>query len=263
MSPASRAHPEFGYLCPSRSFRRVLRALLAVTAFGTAAGAFALGGGHDLRDDRAALTASVDAAPSGAAAMPAAEPTLASATAARSRPSDRDKAACEGKTWTYLDGKCVAGRARRPQTAAATDRPPIAAIPLGRSAPSPPEPARAGEGARAAPPSEPERAAEAAVAASAAAAPAEQSAAPQDRRKVSRDRSGGRDLAKVDGSSRVGRSRDDRRSARVHTSPGARNRQVSMPKSAMSWAKQLRGCVEAARCPAGEQLMRALFSSGI
>jgi hypothetical protein len=128
MSPAYRAHPEFGYLCPSRRFRRVLRAVLALTAFGTLAGAFALGGGHDLRDDRAALIASVAAAPSGAAATPAAEPTLASATAARSRPSDRDKAACEGETWTYLDGKCAAGRARRPQTAAATDRPPIAAI---------------------------------------------------------------------------------------------------------------------------------------
>jgi hypothetical protein len=263
MSPAYHVHPEFGYLCPSRRFRRVLRAVLALTAFGTLAGAFALGGGHDAGEDRAPLIAAIDVAASDVAAMPAAEPTLASATAARSRPPERGKAACEGEAWTYLDGKCVASGARRPQTAAATDHLPIATIPLGRSAPPPPEPAPA-EAATAAPPPEPERAAEPAAAASAAAAPAEQSAAvPQERRKTSRGRRSSRAWAKVDGSSRVGRSRDDRRNARVSAAPGARDRQVSMPKSAMGWAKQLRGCAETARCPVGEQLMRALLSSGM
>jgi hypothetical protein len=202
--------------------------------------------------------------------MPTAEPAPAAATAAGPRSPERGKAACEGDTWTYLDGKCIAGRAHRARSAAAIDSPPIAAIPLGRStpplpaaAPAPAEPARATEAAVPAP-AEPEQAADAAEAAPEAAAPAEQSTSvPKERRKVSRSRSGGRDLAKVNGSSRVGQSRDDRRRARAYPSLDERDRQMSMPKSAMSWAKQLRGCVEAARCPAGEELMRALLPSGI
>src|SRR5262249_61104596 len=46
------------------------------------------------------------------------------------------------RTWAYLDGKCVAGKARKRRTVrAATDRPPIAAIAIGRIA----APERAGE----------------------------------------------------------------------------------------------------------------------
>src|SRR5262249_7333893 len=39
------------------------------------------------------------------------------------------------RTWVYLDGKCVAGKARKPRTVRVeTDRPAIAAIAIGRVA---------------------------------------------------------------------------------------------------------------------------------
>jgi hypothetical protein len=247
MSPAYR-HPEFGYLCPSRNLRRFVWTALAVAAFATLAGAFVLGAGHDASGDRAAPIPSVNAAPSGVEAKPAAEPVTVTVTT-RPRPSERGKAACGGDTWTYLEGKCVSGRMHGPRSAAATDSPPIAALPLGRSAPPPPEPARATEAAAPAAPAEPEQAAHAVAAVPEAAAPDGPSASvpkagKKTGKKAARGRSGGRDVAGVKGSSRV-------------------DRQTSMPKSAATWAKQLRGCAEGARCPAGEQLMRALLSSGI
>jgi hypothetical protein len=248
MSPAYRTHPEFGYLCPSRSLRRLAWTALAVAAFATLAGAFVLGAGRDGPDGRAAPVASVNAAPSATAAKPAAE--LATATATTTpRPPERGKAACEGDTWTYLEGKCVSGRMQGPRSAAATDSPPLAALPLGRSAPPPPEPARAIEAAAPAAPAEPERAAPAVAAVPETAASDGPSASvpkagKKAGKKAARGRSGARDVAGVKGSSRV-------------------DRQTSMPRSATTWAKQLQGCAEGARCPAGEQLMRALLSSGI
>jgi hypothetical protein len=171
------------------------------------------------------------------------------ATATKPRPPERGRAACEGDTSTSPEGNCVTGRANGPRSAAAIDIPPIAALPLGRSAPPPPEPARATEATASASPAEPERAADAAAAAPEAAVPDAPSASPpkawkKARKKAARGRSSGRDVAGVKGSSRV-------------------DRQTSMPKSATTWAKQLRACSEGARCPAGEQVMRALLSSGI
>jgi hypothetical protein len=248
MSPAYRTHPEFGYLCPSRNLRRLAWTALAVAAFATLAGAFVLGAGRDAPGDRATPIPSVNAAPSGVEAKPAAEPATATATATP-RPPERGQAACEGDTWTYLEGKCVSGRMQGPRSAAATDSPPLAALPLGRSAPPPPEPARAIEAAAPAAPAEPERAAHAVAAVPEAAASDGPSASVPNAgkkagKKAARGRSGGRDVAGVKGSSRV-------------------DRQTSMPRSATTWAKQLQGCAEGARCPAGEQLMRALLSSGI
>lgn len=221
MLPAYRTHPEFGYLCPSRGVRRALWTALAVAGFGTLAGAFVLGAGHDARDDRAVLLASVEAA----------------------RPPDRGKPACDGDSWAYLDGKCIAGRAHRPRITTTTHSPPIAALPLGRRAP-PPEPARASEAAAPAAPAEPERAADAALAAPEAAPGGHSTSVPNARKKAARGRSGGREVAGAKGSPHGGR-------------------RISKPKPATRWAKQLRDCVERARCPAGEQLMRAQFLPGI
>jgi hypothetical protein len=48
--------------------------------------------------------------------------------------ADASKAACEDSAWTYLDGSCIPGKPRRVKVRAATDRPAIAAAPLGRTA---------------------------------------------------------------------------------------------------------------------------------
>src|SRR5262245_59987739 len=150
MSPAYRAHPEFGYFCPSRRFRRKLLAVLAVIALGALASAVVVGGSRESRDDASPPPAPVNAASSSAATTSAVD--QATAAAARPGPTESPKPVCEGETWTYLDGKCIAGKAQKPRIAA-IDSPPIAAIPLGRTSP-PPE----------APPAKAERASEAAAA---------------------------------------------------------------------------------------------------
>jgi hypothetical protein len=247
MSPAYRAHPEFGYFCPSRGFRRKLFATLAVIALAAVACAVVVGGSRDSRDD-VSPPAAVNAESASAATASAVD--QAPATAARPGPTESPKPVCEGETWTYLDGKCIAGKAQKPRVAA-IDSPPIAAIPLGRTTPPPALPAakaeRAGEAvaalpapkpervaeADAAPPSKSQHAADAAATTPAAAEPAVQStSASKERRKASRDRA----------------SRDERRSTRVASSDNRK------PRSATGWTKQVRSA---------EQFMRVLFSSGI
>ncbi len=54
------------------------------------------------------------------------------------------KASCDSTTWIYVDGKCLAGKWRKPKMVrAATDRPAIAAISIGRAAPAVSAPAPA------------------------------------------------------------------------------------------------------------------------
>jgi hypothetical protein len=258
MSPAYRAHPEFGYFCPSRGFRRKLLATLAIIALGALASAVVVGGSRESRDNASPPPAPVNAASSSAATPAAVD--QATATAAKPGPTESPKPVCEGETWTYLDGKCIAGKPQKPRIAT-IDSPPIAAIPLGRTAPPPAAaqpPAkseRASEAAAAPPASKSERASEAAAAPpaskservaetaatepaatatpAAAAEPAVQStSASKERRKVSRERA----------------SRDERRSARTASS------EHRTPRSATGWTKQVRSA---------EQFMRVLFSSGI
>src|SRR5262245_41997387 len=256
MSPAYRVHPEFGYFCPSRGFRRKLLATLAMIALGAVASVVVVGGSRESGNDASPPPAPVDAA--SASAVTPSTVAQATATAARPGPAEGSKPVCEGETWTYLDGKCIAGKAPKPRIAT-IDSPPIAAIPLGRTAPpsaaaQPPAKAeRAGEAAAAPPAPKPERVAEAEAAppsksqratdaaaaapavatAPAAAEPAVQStSASKDRQKAARDRA----------------PRDERRSARATSSEDRRS------KSATGWTKQVRSA---------EQFMRVLFSSGI
>jgi hypothetical protein len=242
MAPAYRAHPEFGYFCPSRGFRRKLLAALAVIGLGALASAVVVGGSRESRDDASPPPAPINAASSNAATPPGVD--QATATAARPGPTEGHRPVCEGETWTYLDGKCITDKAQK--RIAAIDSPPIAAIPLGRTAPPPAAaqpPAkseRASEAAAAPPASKSERVAEtaatepAATATPAAAAePAVQStSASKERRKVARERA----------------SRDERRSARTAASDNRK------PKSATGWTKQVRSA---------EQFVRALFTPGI
>jgi hypothetical protein len=245
MSPAYRAHPEFGYLCPSPRLRRKLWMTLAASAVGVLAGAIMLSGAGEPRDDTASLGLPADTASSPPAPALGAEPT----TAASSPPPASAKTACEGQTWTYVDGKCAAGR-QKPRIAA-IDAPAIAAIPLGRTAPgsaavSVAKPERAGETAavaasprpertevEAVPPPKPPPATEAAAPAPAVAEPvAAASSASKERRKPARERAW----------------REERRTSRIASADSRK------PRPGTGWTKQVRGA---------EQFMRALFSAGI
>jgi hypothetical protein len=252
MSPAYRVHPEFGYFCPSRGFRRKLFATLAVIALGTLASAVVVGGSRESRDDASPPPAPANAASSSASTASAVD--QATATVARPGSAERPKPVCEGETWTYLDGKCIAGKAQKPRIAA-IETPPIAAVPLGRIAPppaaaQPPAKAeRAGEAAAAPPAPKPERVAEAAAALpskseratdAAATVPATAATAPAAAEPAVQSSSASKERRKA--------SRDERRSARVASSDNRR------PRSATGWTKQVR---------TAEQFMRVLFSSGI
>jgi hypothetical protein len=171
-------HPEFGYFCPSPKMRRRLLALLAFLVIGSIVGASGIVwiAEHD-RDAAALMVAHADDV-SGAepqAAAPTRRPAAGSSTsvektalgktavaetvavretksdaakpeAIKSEPGrpeaskpDAAKPACEETTWSYLDGKCISGSARKPRVVRVpTNRPAIAAVAIGRTAPPAP-----------------------------------------------------------------------------------------------------------------------------
>lgn len=142
MPAAHYVHPEFGLLCPPPRLCRKLRIVFACMIL-------ALIGGAVLRaantppsaylvnaltaaglEESAGISSDAGQVPSAALATRASLPAVAETGAVKN--------ACEQgsslhRTWAYLDGKCVAGKARKPRTVrAVTDRPPIAAIAIGR-----------------------------------------------------------------------------------------------------------------------------------
>jgi hypothetical protein len=304
MSPTYRAHPEFGLFCISRGFRRKILGGLVFATLAVLAGALVLR--LTPQDAGAAISAPVNDPPPRVESVPAAVP-LPPARAESPAPREGIKTACEGDTWTYLDGKCVTGRGRKPSNVlAATDGAAIAAIPLGRSAPpalpsAPSKPERAADtpaepvvltsapkdGKKALPPRDsdrdavlvdhdtplpaalptppkPERTVDAPASGQAAAEPTVTStSASKENRKASRGGSHGREVERMNSRLRDGRGRDEQRSARGRGAPEARDRQMSAPKSAMRFAKQLSECLGGARCAAGEQIMRAFMPSGM
>jgi hypothetical protein len=134
VSPAY-LHPEFGLLCPSRSFRRKARLALAFLALLVIVGALALKAGHDPDIDGALITMRGDEARSNAETVQTVgQATSMTAERSRALEGSNNKAACEGDPWSYIDGKCSVGKARRlggPR--AANEGATIAALPLGRS----------------------------------------------------------------------------------------------------------------------------------
>jgi hypothetical protein len=142
MPAAHYMHPEFGLLCPTPRLRRKLR-------IGFACAILALIGGAVLRaantppsvypanaltaagrEESAGISADAGQAPSAALATRASLPAVAE--------SRTVKSACEQdsvlhRTWAYLEGKCVVGKARKRRTVRVeSDRPAIAAIAIGR-----------------------------------------------------------------------------------------------------------------------------------
>jgi hypothetical protein len=251
MSPDFRAHPEFGYLCLSQSFRRNARNVLGcAVATGVVAGALVLWV-HDDPADGALTIARINEAPSSVDTIYTVD--QAGTTAERSDQPASVKVACEGDNWSYVEGKCVVRRAPKPASlASATDAPQIATIPANPSAlpspvASPPAPKResAAIAAKAIEPPSTE--------------PTEQSVPLQKAgRRPPRSQVTGREADRTNSG-----WRENKRSARTYASSGDRPRQMPAQKSAMKWARQLQECIGAVRCPAGEQLLRAFLSGGI
>jgi hypothetical protein len=159
MPGARYAHPEFGLLCPTPRLRRKLRVGSACLIFALIAGAVfrasnippsadswsadswsadswsadpssAITTAH--RDEGAAASADAGQLP---AATLATRPSLPAIAETRPVRNDCAEGSALRRTWAYLDGKCDGGKARKPRTVRVeTDRPPIAAIAIGRIA---------------------------------------------------------------------------------------------------------------------------------
>ncbi len=260
MSPHFRAHPEFGYFCLSQSFRRNARkALLSTVAVAVVAGGFVLWARDDPHEG--ALTiASVNEAPTSADTMSTVVRAGSARTTERLDPPASSKAACDGDNWTQVDGKCVPRRVHKAGSlASATEGSQIAVAPANPGIPplpvaAPPALKRdnAAVAAR-------ETEAEAASAAPVGQPPLTQKAG----RRTPRSQIAGRGPDRASIGSRDARSREDQRSARGYASSEDKPRQMTGPKSAMKWARQLQDCIGTVRCRAGEQLMRAFLAGGI
>jgi hypothetical protein len=134
--PASQyVHPEFGFLCPTPRFRRRLRLALACLAVaGIGAGVLAAPGGPKLD---AALTPVDQASIGDSIPAPSLTPFVGTQRAVvQGAPAAADKPSCVGDTRSERD--CGLVKPRKPRMVRVpTDRPAIAAVPLGRIAPPP------------------------------------------------------------------------------------------------------------------------------
>jgi hypothetical protein len=137
MPSAHYVHPEFGYFCPTPRFRRTLRVALACMVVGAVGVAMLRAGpdfsvAHSPAPGSAAMMARADSGASAETVPEAGHASEAGALGLRPALSQGLKT-CEEDTWAYLDGKCVAGKKPR-VVRVPTNRPAIAAIPLGRTA---------------------------------------------------------------------------------------------------------------------------------
>ena len=142
---SAQLHPEFGYFCPSSRVRRGFWAALVFALLGLIAGAGSMRSiiGHDADSESQLIPAYAEPAADGAnvpafaapTRLHAARPQLTVVGGSKTDTAKLDPAkACEQMTWAYLDGKCVAGKTRKPRVVRVpTHRPAIALIPLGRN----------------------------------------------------------------------------------------------------------------------------------
>ena len=131
-------HPEFGFFCPSPRFRRRLRLTLAcllVAGVGATMMAPADRPGSDAAVTRVDAASIVETLP--ATSLTPFAPLSSNRTVVEGTHSASDKPRCVGDALADLDGNCVSIKLRKPRMVrAATDRPAIAAVALGRTATS-------------------------------------------------------------------------------------------------------------------------------
>jgi len=144
MPHAHHVHPEFGLLCPTPRLRRKLRLGVVCLIFALIGGAVlrasnmppsvnsssAITAAH--RDEGVATSADAGRRP---AATLATRPSLPAIAETAPVKNDCAQDSALHRAWAYLDGKCDRGIARKPRAVRVeTDRPPIAAIAIGRIA---------------------------------------------------------------------------------------------------------------------------------
>ena len=134
--PASQfAHPEFGFFCPTPRFRRWLRVALACLVVAGVGATMMAGAGRPELD--AAVARVYDASIAETVPATSLAPFAAvgtGLTVVEGTPAAADKATCLGDTRSERD--CGLIKARKPRMVRVpTDRPAIAAVLLGRSAP--------------------------------------------------------------------------------------------------------------------------------
>ncbi len=124
-------HPEFGFFCPSPRFRRRLRLTLACLLVVAPADR----PGSDAAVTRVDAASIVETLP--ATSLTPFAPLSSNRTVVEGTHSASDKPRCVGDALADLDGNCVSIKLRKPRMVrAATDRPAIAAVALGRTATS-------------------------------------------------------------------------------------------------------------------------------
>ena len=149
MPEAHYVHPEFGLFCPTPRLRRKLRLGLACLIFALIGGAVLRASNLPPSANSSSVNSSsvMTAAHRGEGAATSADAGRLPAATLATRPSlpaiaetgpvknDCAHDSALHRIWAYLDGKCDKSRARKPRTVRVeTDRPPIAAIAIGRIA---------------------------------------------------------------------------------------------------------------------------------
>jgi hypothetical protein len=136
MPAAHDLHPDFGLLCPTKRLRRRMRIAVSCVLFTLVAGVVlqaSLSPPGTLTSalvEPEAADIVTDSGQAPAALLNAPSLTEADQPGAGDAECERDNSA--RRTWAYSEGRCGADRARKPLRAA-TDRPPLAGIALGRT----------------------------------------------------------------------------------------------------------------------------------
>src|SRR5262249_42026063 len=144
MPAAHFVHPEFGLLCPTPRLRRRLRIVFACMILAWIGGAVLRAVNAPPTANPSSAITAADRDESAGKSPDAGRRRAAGLATGPGLPAVAETGAVENaceqgsslhRTWAYLEGKCVAGKARKPRAIRVeTDRPPIAAIAIGRIA---------------------------------------------------------------------------------------------------------------------------------
>lgn len=140
MLAAHDLHPDFGLLCPTKRLARRMRLAAGCVLLALVAGAVlraSLSPPRPLTSalvEREAADAVIDSGQASTAMIAAPSLPEPAQPAAGNTDCERDNSA--HRTWSYFQGRCGANKGRNPLRAA-TERPPLAGVALGHTAPAP------------------------------------------------------------------------------------------------------------------------------
>jgi hypothetical protein len=132
VSPAY--HPEFSWLCFSRSFPRKARTVFVFLAFLIIVVAITLSSNYDIDNDSASMVIRGDEARSDAQPDQTVGQATGPATVDRFRLLNGYKPTCEGPLWSYIDESCMKKTRKKRRPRAVNGLAAIATLSLGRRA---------------------------------------------------------------------------------------------------------------------------------